>query len=168
MASILFNIARICNSQCKCNFLKNEKLFLNFLFHFWNLHQFLNILITRMVVILNVFPQLQTVKNFCSPLCKKRYFGTRLDSRGLKVSRTLAKSPWECFYDLFSSIWGKLIWKMSPLVLTESYGVFLNTLAADGKYRGQYCENLQLPIQMQLSEKRKTFYQFFVPCVQTT
>ena len=38
MASILFKIVRICNSQFKCNYLKNEKVFLNFLSYFWNLH----------------------------------------------------------------------------------------------------------------------------------
>ena len=46
--------------------------------------------------------------------------------------------------------------------------MFVNTLTADGKYRGQYCENLQLPIQMQLSEKRKTFSEFFVPFLEST
>ena len=51
---------------------------------------------------------------------------------------------------------------MSPLVLDEMLGVFVNTLTADGKYPVQGCENLQLPIQMQLSEKQKTFPQFFV------
>ena len=45
---------------------------------------------------------------------------------------------------------------MSPLVLCEILGVVFNTLLADGKYPVQDCENLQLPIQMQLSEKRKT------------
>ena len=50
---------------------------------------------------------------------------------------------------------------MSPLVIGEILGVFVNTLTADGKYPVQGCENLQLPIQMQLSEKRKTFSQFF-------
>ena len=43
---------------------------------------------------------------------------------------------------------------MSPLVLGEMLEVFLNTLPVDGKYPVQGCENLQLPIQMQLSEKR--------------
>ena len=104
MASILFNIAGICNSQFKCNYLKNEKLFLNFLFDFWNLHQILNIWKEKMMVIANVFRKLQTVKNFFTPLCKKRLFGTRWDSRHVKVSRILAKSPWECFYHDFSSI----------------------------------------------------------------
>ena len=57
---------------------------------------------------------------------------------------------------------------MSPLVLGEILGVFVNTLTADGKYPVQGCENLQLPIQMQLSEKRKTFSEFFVPFLEST
>ena len=47
----------------------------------------------KMMVIANVFPKLQTVKNFLTPRCKKRRFGTRLDSRHVKVSRTVVKSP---------------------------------------------------------------------------
>ena len=43
---------------------------------------------------------------------------------------------------------------MSPQVLDEILRVFVNTLSADGKYPVQCCENLQLPIQIQLSEKR--------------
>ena len=57
---------------------------------------------------------------------------------------------------------------MSPLVLFKILRVFVNTLIADGKYPVQDCENLQLPIQMQLSEKRKTFSEFFVPFLDTT
>ena len=49
---------------------------------------------------------------------------------------------------------------MSPLVLGEILGVFVNTLTADGKYPVQDCENLQLAIQMQLSQKQKTFSPF--------
>ena len=45
--------------------------------------------------------------------------------------------------------------------------MFLNKLSADDKYRVQYCENLQLPIQMQVSEKRKTFSLFFVPFLKS-
>ena len=51
---------------------------------------------------------------------------------------------------------------MSPLVLGEILELFGNTLTADGKYPLQCCENLQLPIQMQLSEKPKSFSEFFV------
>ena len=57
---------------------------------------------------------------------------------------------------------------MSPLVLGEILGIFVNTLTADGKYPVPGCENLQLPIQMQLSEKQKTFSEFFVPFLEST
>ena len=57
---------------------------------------------------------------------------------------------------------------MSPLVLGEILGVFVNTLTDDAKYPVQVCENLQLPIQMQLSEKRKSFFEFFVPFLEST
>ena len=50
---------------------------------------------------------------------------------------------------------------MSPLVSGEMLGLSVNTLISDGKYAVQGCENLQLPIQMQLSVKRKTFSDFF-------
>ena len=74
----------------------------------------------------------------------------------------LAKSPRELFYHVFSAFSGKLIWKMSLLVLREIWGVFDNTLTADAKYPIQDCENLQLPIQMQLSEKQKSFSNFLL------
>ena len=57
---------------------------------------------------------------------------------------------------------------MSPLVLGEILRVFVNTLTADGKYPVQECQNLQLPIEMQLSEKRKSFSKFFVPFLEFT
>ena len=40
----------------------------------------------KMMVLANVFSKLQTVKNIVTPLCKKRRFGTRLDSRHVKLS----------------------------------------------------------------------------------
>ena len=103
MLSILFNIARICNSQLERNYVENEKLFLNFLFHWWNLHQISNILKKKMIAIANVFPKLQTVKNFVRPLPKKHRFGTCFDSQHVKMSQIHSKSPWERFYHVFSS-----------------------------------------------------------------
>ena len=41
-------------------------------------------------------------------------------------------------------------------------------MTADGKYPVEYWENSQLPIQMQLSEKLKTFSQLFVPFLEST
>ena len=57
---------------------------------------------------------------------------------------------------------------MSPLVFLKILSVFLNKLTTDGKYPGQDWENLELPMQMQLSEKWKTFSQFFVPFLEST
>ena len=72
MACILFKIVRICNSQVKFTYLQNQKLFLNFLFHFWNLHQMLNIFKKMMIVTANAFPKLKTVEISLRPLSKKR------------------------------------------------------------------------------------------------
>ena len=46
--------------------------------------------------------------------------------------------------------------------------VFVNWFTCDGKYPVQDCENSQLPIQMQLSEKRKTFSEFSVTFLEST
>ena len=98
---------------------EKRKNFINFLFHFGNLHQILHTWNKKIMVIANVFPKFQTVKNFVAPLCKKRHFGIRLESRHVKMSWILAKYPWECFYHVFSSIEWKLIRKISPLGLGE-------------------------------------------------
>ena len=57
---------------------------------------------------------------------------------------------------------------MSPLVLDEILGVFVNKLTAEGKSPLDNWQNLPLPIRIQLSEKRKTFPQFFVPFLEFT
>ena len=103
--------------------LKNEKLYLNFRFHFWNLHQILNILKENIFVIAYVFSKLQTVKNLSTALSNKRRFRPRFDSYHVKVSQILAKYPWKCFYHIFPLFSGKLIWKMSPLVFGEILGL---------------------------------------------
>ena len=169
MASVSFKIVRICNSQFKCSYLKNEKLFLKFLFHFWNLDQMLKILKKRMIVRANVFPKLHTVKIFLTPLSEKRCFKTRFESQHVKASQILVKSQWEHFCHVFSSFQGKFIWKMSPqIVLGEILGVLVNTLTVEGKYPVQDCENLQLPIQMHLSEERQSCFEFGFPFPRST
>ena len=72
------------------------------------------------------------------------------------------------FLSCFSSFSGKLILKISPLVLGEILGMFVKTFTANAKYPVQDCENLQLPIQIQLSEKQKRFSKFFVPSLEST
>ena len=50
---------------------------------------------------------------------------------------------------------------MFNLVLGEILRLFVNLLTVDDKYRVQDCENFPLRIEMQLSEKRKNFSEFF-------
>ena len=57
---------------------------------------------------------------------------------------------------------------MSPLVLGEILGVFVDTLPADAKYPVEYYENLRLSTQIQLSERRKPFSQFFLRFPEST
>ena len=61
----------------------------------------------------------------------------------------------------------QVILQISPLMLTEILEVFVSTLTADGKCSVQYWKNLQLPIQMHLSEKPTRFSQFFVPFLES-
>ena len=151
MACILSKIVRICHSIFTCNYRKTKKLFLNLLFHFWNLHQILNILKEKMIAIGNSFPKLPTVKNLVTKLSKRHCFIARFDSQHVKPSQILAKAPWEQIYHVFPSFSGKLISKVSPLVLGEIFRMFVNTLTADDKCPVQDCENLPLSILMQLS-----------------
>ena len=101
MASIVFKVVRTCNSQFKCNYLKNDKLFLKFLFHFLNLHQILNISKEKMIVIANVFPKLQTVKSFVRKLSQEHRFRKGFGSQLVKALQMLAKIRWETFIMFF-------------------------------------------------------------------
>ena len=79
----------------------------------------------KIMLIANVFPKLQTVKNVVRPLCKKGPLWTRFDTQHDKVPQILPKSPWELFYHAFSLFWEKLIWSVSPVLLGEILGIFL-------------------------------------------
>ena len=132
---------------------KNQKMFLNILSHFLNLHQILNILKQTMILKANVLQKLQTMKNSLRSPSKKCLFRTGFDSQLVKVFQILAKCRWERFYHVFSSFSGKLIWKMSPQVLGKILEAFVNILIANNKYLVQDWEKLPLPIKMQLCDK---------------
>ena len=54
------------------------------------------------------------------------------------------------------------------LVLCKISGLFLNTLTDDNKYCLLYRDNLTQPIQILLSQKQKTFSQFFYAFLKST
>ena len=53
-------------------------------------------------------------------------------------------------------------------VLCKILGLFVNTLSEDGKYCLLYNDNLLQPIQILLSQKQKTFSEFFSPFLKST
>ena len=54
------------------------------------------------------------------------------------------------------------------LVLWKILGPFVNTLREDDMYCLLYKDNLLQPIQILLSQKQKTFSQFFSPFLKST
>ena len=125
ITNILFRIARICRSLFKSSSLKNNKHFLAYLFKLWNLHQILNSFKKQKIVIANVFPKLATVQGLLTPLTIHRRLKISFDSQHVKRYQTLLKSSWEHFYHIFSSLWGEIIWKISPWLKFEIIGFLL-------------------------------------------
>ena len=125
ITSILFRIVRICRSLFKSSSLKNKKHFPGFLFHLWNLHQISNIFQQKKIVIANVFPKLATVQGLVTQLNIQRRLKTSFNSQHVKRYQTLVKSSWEHFDYIFSSLWGEIIWKISPWFKFEIIGFLL-------------------------------------------
>ena len=50
---------------------------------------------------------------------------TSFDSQHVQRFQTLAKSSWEHFYNIFSSLWGGIIWKIYPSLKFEIIGFLL-------------------------------------------
>ena len=149
--SRLFRIVRICPSLFKSSYVKNKKHFVGFLFHWWNLHQILNIFKKKKIVIANVFPKLSTVQGLFTRLTIQRRLKTSFYSQQVKRFQTLVKSSWEHSYDIFWSLWGEMIWQISTWLKFDIIALFANTWTADYKYPVPDCENLPFPIQIQLS-----------------
>ena len=77
-------------------------------------------------------------------MSKKPHFRTTLDSQHAKGSQTLLEDERQHFYHIFRSVWGKLSWKISLLVICEILGLFVNTLTADDNCffrKGEICCN---------------------------
>ena len=94
-------------------------------------------------------------------MSKKSYFRRPFDKQHGKGAQALLKSASQHLYHIHGSLPRKLSWKKSLLLTCKILGLLVNTLAADEKYPVLNRDNLTIPIQMQLSQKQKTFSQFF-------
>ena len=121
-----------------------------------------------MIVIATLLSKVQTVRNLVRPFSKKHRFRTPFDSEPVKGTQTLVKFGREYFHLVFSSLWEDQVCDIRPLVTCWIFVLLGNILTAKGKYPLRYCQDLMIPVQMQLSWKVKTFSDFFVRFLETT
>ena len=91
---------------------------------------------------------------------KKPSFRGSLDRQHRKWVETLLQSEWQHLYNIYKTLCRWVHWKKSLLVIHKILSHFVNTFTADDKHYLLNRDNLAERIQMQLSQKQKTFSQF--------
>ena len=113
-----------------------------------------------MTLIAEVVTKLRSPKNKVRSMSiNSRFKGTFKKQHG-KCAQTLHKFAWQKHYHIYWSLWSQLTFKKFLLVICKISRLFLNTLSADGKYSLLNRDNLTQPIQMQVSQKQKTYSGF--------
>ena len=115
----------------------------------------------KMTLIADVFQKLRTQKNLVRWMPKKYRLKGSFKKQHGKCAQTLLKCQGQLLYHIYWSLWRQLSYKKSPVVIYKVWGLFINTLSAEGKYSLFNRGNLRQPIQMKLSGKQKTFSWFF-------
>ena len=115
-----------------------------------------------MILIAYLFPKLPSAKEVLRQMSKMSCFRKPFDKRHSKGSETVLKSAQLDFYHIHWSLQRRLSWKKSLLVICKILGLSVNTLTAGEKYSLPNCHKLTQPIQMQLSKKKKFFFNFFL------
>ena len=93
-------------------------------------------------------------------MSKKSRFRGSFDKQHGKHTQALLKSASQHLDRIQLSLPSRWIWKKSLLLTCKILVLLVNTLAGDEKYPVLNRDNLTIPIQMQLSEKEKTFSEF--------
>ena len=114
-----------------------------------------------MTLIGDLFPKLRTQKNLVRSMPKNSSFKGSFGKQHGKRAQTLLKFAWQHLYHIYWSLWRQLTFKKFLLVICKISRLFPNTLSADGKYSLLNRDNLTQPSQIQLSQKQKTFSEFF-------
>ena len=101
-------------------------------------------------------------------MSKMSRFRGPFDKQHCKRVEALLKSAWQHLYPIHWSLRSQLSWK-NPLLLTcQILGLLVNTFPTDEKYPLLKRDNLKIPINVQLSQKQKTFSQFFTASSKST
>ena len=162
MTSIPAAICRIFGNNFKRYYLKNGSLFLDFLLHFWNVHEIYNIFKKRMSVVASLFLKLLFRKEVATETSRRSPFKSPFGNQRVNGFQTPLKEARHNYYPFFASISGKLSWKTTALLWSKILRLFANTLTADDKNPCHNMQNFLQQLQTLLSEKRKTFSGFFI------
>ena len=92
---------------------------------------------------------------------KKSCLRGPFDKQHGKRAKPLLKSASRYLYHIHLSLSRQLSWRKSLFLTSKILALLLNTLSANEKYPGLNRDNLTIPIQMQLSQKQKSFAHFF-------
>ena len=114
-----------------------------------------------MTLIADLFPKLQTQKNLVRSMPKKSCFKGSFGKQHGKRAQTFLKFGWQHLYLIYWSLWRQFTCKKFLLVICKISRLFPNTVSGVGKYYLFNRHNLTQPIQMQLSRKQKTVFEFF-------
>ena len=163
MTSTLFLIEAIYSNIFRCSYLRNEKYFLNFFLNFLNLDTILKIFKKEMTLRADVFLDLRTRKNRTKESCVRRTFHKWHGKRAERLwTKTLVKSERQHLYHIYWSLWSQFKLKKSLWVISKILGLFVSPLTADDKYSLFNRGNLLQHVLIQLSQKPKTFSEFFL------
>ena len=94
-------------------------------------------------------------------MSKKCYLRGTLNKQHGERAQTLLKYPSQHLYHIPSSLSRKLCSKKALLLTCQILGLLVNTLASDEKYLVLHSDNLTIPIQMQLCQKKENISQIF-------
>ena len=141
---------------------QKRKMFCKFFLHFVNLLSVLNILKKRMTLIAETFLNLRTLKYIVREMFKKFRLRGAFDKWDGKQDQTLLKSERQHPYHIYWSLWRKLELKKSLWAICSVWGLFVNPLTAHDKYSLLNSGYLLQHFQMHLSERRRTFCEFFL------
>ena len=158
-------------NSCKkfqCNYLQNQKYFLELLLHFLNLHKILSILKKNLTFITLIFPELLILKNVLTWIHESSYFRTVFGSKRGKASQTLLKSTQQPFYGNFSFMSNKVSCVSCLLGLSKMWGASFNTFTANDIYSCHNKEKFLQQVPTQFSSRPKTFCGTFIAFLEST
>ena len=162
MSSIPTALCRIFRNNFKRFYLKNGRLFPDFLLIFWNVREIYNIFKKRMRVLALLFPKLLFRKEVATETSRRSCFKTRFGNQRVNGFQTPLKVARHHYYPFPPWISCKLGWKKTALLWSKILRLFANTLTADDKNSCRNMPKFLLQLQTLLSEKRKTFSGFFI------